>query len=182
MDNGYFMMDFFTGIRLHEMTRAPEPYEQTINGFLGIFTSQFVGCMYKLISHYIFKREQLCACNTKQTKKSFDAILEAPDIEYYIRLARHDIDKAFGGSSAGGHERGAAENDIRILSLNRDRNYAYCRLFAKTMYQGTINKSKFMLMPRTSTHICFYLSICLSFDITRVLLSIHEKRREKQLH
>jgi hypothetical protein len=150
MDNGYFMMDFFTGIRLHDITKAPESYEQTLNGFLGIFTSQFVGCMYKFISHYIFKREQLCANYTKQTKKSFDVILEAPDIEYYIRLARHDIDKAFGGSSAGGHERGTgshtAENDIRILSTNRNRNYAYIRLFAKTIYQGTINKSQSCLI------------------------------------
>ena len=82
----------------------------------------------------------------------------------------------------------AAENDIRILSMNRDRNYAYVRLFAKTMYQGTLNKSQFCVaghwpcLPppvRTSTHICFFLSIHL---ITRVLLSIHEKRRKKQLH
>lgn len=124
MRNGNFLMEFFDKMEMNERN-VPEPREMTINDFLSIFTPEYIGCIYKLTSYYIFKRP----APSIQKPKDFERILCESDTEYYINLAAHHLQKAFKDGRDGS------------INIQKDRNFNYFRLFFKTMYENQQGKS-----------------------------------------
>ena len=124
MRNGNFLMEFFDKMEMNERN-VPEPREMTINDFLKIFTPEYIGCIYKLTSHYMFKRP----APSIQKPKDFERILCESDTEYYINLAAHHLQKAFKDGRDGS------------MNIQKVRNFNYFRLFFKTMYENQQGKS-----------------------------------------
>jgi len=67
-------------------------YPKTVDDFLQLFTAEYVGCIYKWMSHLIFNRPAL---HDMTTKKLMELLYDV-DTAHYVRLAKFHIDKTFG--------------------------------------------------------------------------------------
>ena len=89
-------------------------YPKDVPDFLQLFTPEYVGCIYKWMSHFIFNRPAL---NDMTTKKLMDLHYDS-DTEHYVRLARFQIEKTFGNQ------------------LTKTRNLDFFRMIYKTYHEG----------------------------------------------
>jgi hypothetical protein len=90
-------------------------YPKDVNDFLTLFTAEYVGCIYKWMSHFIFNRPALIDMTTK---KMMELLLES-DTEHYVRLARFQINKTFG------------------INMHKARNLEFFRIIYKTYHEGS---------------------------------------------
>jgi len=89
-------------------------YPKTVEEFLQLFTAEYVGCIYKWMSHLIFNRPALHEMTTKKLME----LLYDVDTEHYVRLARFQIDKTFG-----------------IYCIHRTRNLDFFRMIYKAYHE-----------------------------------------------
>ena len=91
-------------------------YPKTVDDFLQLFTAEYVGCIYKWMSHLIFNRPAL---HDMTTKKLMDLVYDV-DTEHYVKLARFQIDKTFGTNC-----------------IHRTRNLEFFRMIYKAYHEGS---------------------------------------------
>ena len=90
-------------------------YPKDVDDFLKLFTAEYVGCIYKWMSHFIFNRPALFDMTTK---KMMELLLDS-DTEHYVRLARFQIKKTFGNP------------------LTKTRNLDFFRMIYKAYHEGS---------------------------------------------
>ena len=91
-------------------------YPKDVDDFLKLFTAEYVGCIYKWMSHFIHKRPVL----QDMTTKNMMEILQDVDTEHYVKLARFQIDKTFG-----------------INCIFKSRNLDFFRMIYKAYHEGS---------------------------------------------
>ena len=90
-------------------------YPKDVDDFLKLFTAEYVGCIYKWMSHFIFNRPALFDMTTK---KMMELLLDS-DTEHYVRLARFQLNKTFGNP------------------LTKTRNLDFFRMIYKAYHEGS---------------------------------------------
>jgi hypothetical protein len=90
-------------------------YPKDVDDFLKLFTAEYVGCIYKWMSHFIFNRPALFDITTK---KMMELLLDS-DTEHYVRLAKFQINKTFGNP------------------LTKTRNLDFFRMIYKAYHEGS---------------------------------------------
>jgi hypothetical protein len=91
-------------------------YPKDVDDFLKLFTAEYVGCIYKWMSHFIHKRPVL----QDMTTKNMMEILQDVDTEHYVKLAKFQIDKTFG-----------------IDCIFKTRNLDFFRMIYKAYHEGS---------------------------------------------
>ena len=88
---GRLHLELWTGVKADQSNGFL--YDKGVKEFLELFTPQYVGCMYKMMSHFLFARP------IKPDFSPADCImlLSASDVKSYIDLAKLHLDSVFDG-------------------------------------------------------------------------------------
>ena len=109
---GRLPLELWTGVKADQSNGSL--YDKGVKEFLKLFTSDYVGCIYKMMSYFLFARP------IKPDFSPADCImlLGASDVKSYIDLAKLHLDSVFDG---GEHQ-------------NADINFAIFRLIFNIYY------------------------------------------------
>ena len=111
---GRFPIELWKGLKADIQAGPSILYDKGHSEFLAIFTSEYVGCIYKLMAHFIFNRPISRSFKAKDMLE----LLSDGDTSRYISLAELHIKKGF------------TKND------EIERNFNYLRMFVKAFHQG----------------------------------------------
>jgi hypothetical protein len=125
---------FFLGYRFHPHGKFNVDFRKVFNSkctsedFLRIFTPDYLGSLYKIISHFYFQRPIPANISIAQ----ISGYLSQADMPYYIGLAKYHLDDAFGSSCA------RKEANVHIIGA-----------FYRAFHDGPYNRKFYFLITCT---------------------------------
>ena len=116
---GRLQVDLWRGVKADDLSGPTRMFDKGVKEFLQLFTSDYIGCIYKLMTHFLFSRPISRSMKVKEMLE----IISDGDTSHYIQLAQFQLDKAF-------------DSDPFAINLHAERNFNYLRMFCKCFHEG----------------------------------------------
>ena len=112
--SGPLQIDLWKGIKADDHAGSTRVFHKSHAEFFQIFTPQYVGSIYKLMSYFLFHRP---ISTTLKAKDMLDKLTDGDTLQY-VELTKYQMKRAF-------------TNNQWL-----DRNFNYLRMFCKAYHEG----------------------------------------------
>jgi len=152
---GRLHVDLWRGV--NDVAGPTQMFDKGTKEFLQLFTADYVGCIYKLMTHFLFNRP---VSTTTKVKEMLEIVSDGDTI-HYIQLAQFQLEKAF-------------DLNPHAINLHADRNFKYLRMFCKCFHEGLFS-STFFASSTTFTNHCSYFLFMIDWNEETDSTSAQEK-------